>query len=131
MVKGEKVDFNDWLPYMEVLSKDVAFQKKQVGGDFAVTMSAMKRNQRDHFKKFIPDCIFIVLTLSPETQQKRMIARHGTGPEGEKIINAMTRIFKNYEGPESDEKRAHEIVISEDMTQNDVLNRVLQILKVY
>ena len=41
------------------------------------------------------------------------------------MFNAM---FKFYEGPGDGEKNTYNIDISEDMTPNDVMNKVLEIL---
>ena len=81
---------------------------------------------RDHIRITLPDCVFITLTLTKENQLKRVIARHGE--QGEDMFEMFTAMFKFYEGPGNGEKNTFNVDISEDMTPNDVMNKVLEIL---
>ena len=55
----------------------VCRQRKRIGGNFVVAYATHSQGVRNHIRKTLPDCIFIVLTLSKEVQKKRLQARHG------------------------------------------------------
>merc|ERR1712183_817564 len=107
------------------MAKLIKTQKKRIGGDFAVAQAITSRYMRDHIRLTLPDCIFITLTLTKETQVKRVKARHGDSEGATEFLGAM---YKYYEGPGEGEKNVHNINITEDMTKDDVMNKVLEIL---
>ena len=90
----------------------------------AVTSRAI----RDVIRKTIPDVIFVILSLTQETQQKRVMERHGEGEEAEGMITFLGNIFKLFEGPAEDEKNTLKVDITEEMTPEDVQKKVLEVL---
>ena len=122
----DEINFDECKPFYANIAKDVATQKKRIGGNFAIAQAVTSRDIRDHIRITLPDCIFITLTLTKENQTKRVRARHGEdcGP----IIQMFEKIFKFYEGPGEGEKNIYNIDINEDMTPDDVMNEVLEIL---
>ena len=86
------------------------------------------RKTRDAIKEVLPDCLFILLTLSKESQKKRIINRHGEGEEAEGMIQFAAGIFEFYEKPGDGEKGTFNLDIDEDMTKEDVMNKVLEIV---
>ena len=83
---------------------------------------------RNHIRKTLPDCIFVVLTLSKEVQRKRLLARHGEKTE-EHVIEWLTGIFDMYELPGENERNTYNVDITEEMTPNDVVEKVQKILQ--
>ena len=62
-----------------------------------------------------------------ECQMKRLNERHaGTGII---IVDVMEQMVKLYEPATDDEESAFNVIISEDMSRNDVIEEVLQILQ--
>ena len=107
------------------MAKDIETQRKRIGGDFAIAQAVTSRDMRDHIKLTLKDCIFITLTLTKETQRKRIIARHG---ENEGAMEFLGNIYQFYEGPGDNEKNVYNINITENMTPDDVMNKALEIL---
>ena len=123
------IDWSKLNSYYTCLAQDVAFHKARMGGKFVVTQAVTSRKFRDHIKKTLPECIFITLSLTRETQRKRIIERHGSGEQAEQIIKFICGIYDYYEKPEEDEKNTFNVDITENMTVDDVMNKVLGILK--
>ena len=86
----------------------------------------MKFINRDHIRKYIPDCVFITMTLTSENQQKRIKARHGENCD--EVLDMFGKMFKAYEGPGVCEKNTYNVDIGVDMTTKDVLEKVLDLL---
>ena len=59
------------------MAKHVLAQKKRIGGCFSIAQAVTSQEMRDHIRLTIPDCIFITLTMTQESQIKRIKARHG------------------------------------------------------
>ena len=123
---SEKVDVSKFKGYYSFLAKAVAAQKKRIGGNFVISNAVTSRIIRDHIKTEIPDCIFVTLTLSKETQKKRIFARHGGGEESKVIIQKLITCLNAFELPEQDEKNTYNVDITEDMSPENVMDKVLK-----
>ena len=128
-MQGQKVDFNETKPFYANMAEDVKRQKQRLGGNFAIAQAVTSREIRNHIRKFIPECIFIIFTLTKEGQKKRIEARHGTDESSKVILDMMQSIYDLYESPENGEKHTYNVNISENMTPDDVLEKVLTILE--
>ena len=80
-------------------------------------------------RTILPDCIFIVLSMTDETQRKRIKERHGEGEGSEGVFEMLSKMHKLYEKPGDGEKNAYNVDITEDMTRKDVFNKVMETLK--
>ena len=70
--KPEEINFMDFKSFFCLLAKDVGFQKKRIGGNFAVAHAVNNQELREYIRQIVPDVIFITLTLTKETQRKRI-----------------------------------------------------------
>ena len=97
---------------------------------FQVAFAIFSRAQRDIVRNLLgDDVIFIILQLTPETNRKRLAGRHGEeemSGEFSKIFDSMTKM---YEPAGKDEKNAFDVHITEEMTPDDVAQKVLDILE--
>ena len=50
------------------MAKDIKVQKEHLGGDFVIAQAITSRDMRDHIRTILPDCIFIILSMTEETQ---------------------------------------------------------------
>ena len=125
----DNIDWNNIKPWMEAMSKDIHAQKKRMGGNFAVAHSVTSQDMRDLIRSILPDCIFITLSLTEETQAIRVKERHGDGPGTEAISEMLAKMYKLYEGPGEGEKNTYNVDITENMSPKDVLNKVLEVLQ--
>ena len=120
-----EIDWNKTKSFYTNMAKDIETQKKRIGGDFVIAHAITSRDMRDHIRQTLPDCIFITLTLTKETQRKRIRARHGDNPVAMERFGNMYQFF---EGPGKDEENIYNIDVTEDMTPNDVMKKALEIL---
>ena len=119
---------------MEAVSEDIANdilkQRQRIGGDWSIAFAVFSRKQRDIIRKILgPDVIFIVLNLTKDCTKKRLASRHGDGDVADKITNMLLEFHKFYEKAGEDEENAFNIMIEEDMNSDDVINKVMDIIK--
>ena len=119
-----------WGPMYQEMGKDIARQRKRLGGDWAIAQAVFTRAQRDALRKIIgPDLVFIVLQMTKDCQKKRLLARHGTDdPSTEEFVKVLNDIYDLYDSAEDDEENAYNIMITEDMSIDDVMEKVLEIV---
>ena len=126
--KYDEITDEEIIPHCQTIAKEVDRQRKRIGGNFAVAYAIHSQVVRNHIRKTLPDCIFIVLTLSKDVQRKRLLARHGEKTE-EHVIEWLTGIFDMYELPGENERNTYNVDINEQMTPNDVVEKVQKILQ--
>ena len=66
------VNWDDMKPWMTNIAKDIKVQKERIGGDFVVAQAVTSRDMRDHIRKTLPDCTFITLSMTRETQVRKL-----------------------------------------------------------
>ena len=71
-----KGDFDNveekFMPMLDAAAKDIAKQRKRLGGDWAIALACFSRSQREMLRKALgPDLVFIVLNMTNECQRKR------------------------------------------------------------
>ena len=121
-----------WGPMYQEMGKDIARQRKRLGGDWAIAQAVFTRAQRDALRKIIgPDLVFIVLQMTKDCQTKRLQARHGTGDEGnaEEFVKLLNAFHDLYEPAGYDEENAYNVMITEDMSIDDVMKKVWDIVE--
>ena len=113
-------------PMFELLAQDIDIQRKRIGGNFVVAYALNSQGLRDYIREILPDVIFITLSMSRESQKKRILARHGENEEN--LVKILTGLYDIYELPGKNEKNTFNVDITEDMTPNDVVKKVQDIL---
>ena len=119
---------------METVSEDIANdilkQRQRIGGDWSIAFAVFSRKQRDIIRKILgPDVIFMVLNLTKDCTKKRLASRHGDGDIADKFTNRLLAIHKLYEKAGEDEENAFNIMIEEDMNVDNVIDKVMEIIK--
>ena len=132
--KPDEWDKEEVNKVMEIVSEDMANdilkQRQRIGGDWSIAFAVFSRKQRDIIRKILgPDVIFVVLNLTKDCTKKRLAARHGDGDAGDKITNILLEMHKFYEKAGEDEENAFNIMIEEDMNSDDVIDKVMDIIK--
>ena len=127
MFNGQDYDNRIILDGLSVMCKDIAKERKRLGGDWAIAMAVPKRIHRDHIKAELgPDLRFVVLNMSKEDQQARIKARHG---DKESIANdALTNTYDLYEPATDDEHNAIDVQITPEMSPDDVVDKILEMI---
>ena len=94
----------------------------------AVAQAIYSRKQRDSMRKILgPECTFIVLNMSRECQKKRVTERHGEDAN-EDFMNMLIKFAAMYEPAGEDEENAYNVEITEDMSREDVIQKILDIV---
>ena len=96
---------------------------------FQTAFAVFSRTQRDIIRNTLGnDVIFFILHLTEETNHKRLVGRHGDDM-AEEFNKVFESFAKMYESAGEDEKNAFDVHITEDMTPDDVAQKVLDILE--
>ena len=132
--KPAEWDKNEVNHVMEIVSEDMANdilkQRQRIGGDWSIAFAVFSRKQRDIIRKVLgPDVIFMVLNLTKDCTKKRLTARHGEGDVADMINNTLLEFYKFYEKAGEDEENAFNIMIEEDMNSDNVIEKVMDIIK--
>ena len=104
------------------MCREVEIQRERLGGDFAVAYLVQTRESRDLCRALCPDLVFITMTMTEACQRKRLKGRFGD----QEIPPFLIRLFEESEPAGDDEENAYNIMITEEMTRKDVLNKVLE-----
>ena len=70
----------------EFLAEDIETQRKRIGGNFVIARAIGSREERDHIRSMLPDCIFIILSMTKEYQMKRIVGRHGEDKSAQSVV---------------------------------------------
>ena len=82
LAEGKPFNTEKIAPFYHEMCKDILAEKKRIGGQWAVAQAVPTRKLRDQIRKDLgAECIFITLSLSAETNRKRVEARHSEGDE--------------------------------------------------
>ena len=122
---------NEWMDTTsEDMANDILKQRKRIGGDWSIAFAVFSRKQRDIIRKILgPDVIFIVLNLTKDCTKKRLAGRHGDGDLADKMTNTLLEMHKFYEKAGEHEWKAFNIMIEEDMNTDNVIDKVMDIIK--
>ena len=114
-------------PFYDEMAKDLIKQRKRIGGDWAIAQAVFSRNQREFIREKVgSSLVIIVLNLTKECQPHRVKARHGDSM-GDVFLNLMVKYAALCEPAGEDEENAYNITITEDMTRDDVIKKILEI----
>ena len=106
-----------------MVAEDIVWQKRRLGGTFAVAHAVATRKSRDYLKQVMgPDLVFIVLNLTRKCASARLKGRHG-----ESVGDGLEKIHSIYQRAGEDEVNAFNVDVDEGMTKEDVMQKVLEI----
>ena len=127
-IDGKEYDFGKVCEFYRAMCKDIVSEQKRIGGDFAVAQAVPTRAFRDFCRtQFGDNFIFVVLHMSKEDQLARIHGRHGE--EGGSLNDMLTKVYDLYEPAGEDEKNSIHCLITKDMTREDVVDKILRLLK--
>lgn len=128
MVDGKDFEIKNVEGFYTALCKDIVTERKRMGGDWVVAQAVPTKALRDHIKKQLgPNLIFVVLNMTKEDQMKRIMARHGDGEAGG-ITDWLIKLYDLYEPATEDEENAIDVVVTSDMSREDVVQKILKML---
>jgi len=128
LAEGKEYNMENVEKYYIAMCKDIASERKRIGGDWAVAHACPSRHLRDVIKAELgPDLIFVVLNLSKEEQMDRLRKRHGEENEG--VNELLGNMYDLYEPATEDEENAINLVLTNEMTREEVAEKLLKMLK--
>jgi len=127
LLNGKDYNLEPIKNFYSEMCKDILKERNRLGGDWAVVHAIPKKELRDHCKELLgSDLIFIVLNMSKEDQLERVVKRGGD--DLKEMNDTLVRAYKTYEPASEDESNAINIYITKDMTRDDVLQQILQVV---
>ena len=95
----------------------------------APSTSSPKRYMRDYIREYLgPELIFVVLHMTKEDQICRIKARHGEDVDGA-FLDLLLKSYDIYDQVKEDEPNAIQILVTKDMSKDDVVDKILDSLK--
>ena len=111
----------------KMVAENIAKQKERLGGSFAVAHAVPCQKSRQYMSQILgEDLFFVVLNLTKECQAARLKARHGDTLSED---NSLTKMFDKFEPAGQDEENAVNVTIDDSMSQQDVVEKVLNVIK--
>ena len=105
-----------------------------VAVQLVITMRLIFRKSRDVCREALGDnVVFLVMNMTKKCQKERLKGRHGVGDSedsdiGKEIQEGLERLYDSYEPAGEDEEGAYNVNITEDMSRDDVLKQVLDVI---
>ena len=116
----------DSKPFLKLLAKHVIQERKRLGGNMVVAQAIFARNHRKFLREIIgPDLVFMVLNIEKDHQVRRMKKRGENENIPEKFLKMQIKYAEICEPASEDEKNAFNIDITEEMTKEDVVKKIL------
>ena len=122
-------DQKNWDECFQSAAADVLKQRERLGGNFAVSGSAITRSHRESIRKVIAKEL-IIIVLKPESKglyKELLLKKHGEGTSKE-ILDYLAKVADESEDVAEDEENTFEINISKDMSDEDVVAKVLELV---
>ena len=127
MIDGKEYDFDPMAKFYTLMAKDIEREQKRIGGDFAIAQAVPTRKCRDHIRGQLgSNLVFAVLHMSKEDQLARIKARHGD--EEAPLSDMLTKCYDIYEPAGDDEPNTIHVLVTNDMTRDDVAQKVIRLL---
>ena len=130
MLDGGEYDMEKICRCYSAMAKDILSERKRLGGDWAIAQAVPTRALREHLRSEMgPELIFVVLHMTKEDQQKRIKARHGDEEEGKSFTDMLLKSYEIYETAAENEPNTLEVIITPEMSPDDVVDKLLHMLK--
>merc|ERR1712062_203419 len=125
--KGLDYDFAKLTKFYTLLCENILSEQKRIGGDFAIAHAVLTREIRDHIRNILgTKLVFVVLHMSKEDQEARIKARHG---DAKSFVERLVKMYDLFEPACEDESNTINCMITKDMTRDDVIEKIIQLVK--
>ena len=112
------------------MSECVSYERRRIGGDWAVAQAVPTRLLRDVIRKNLGNdkVVFILIGLDTEATRKRLNKRHGESEEGLAMTDFCMKVNSFYELKAADEENTYDVIVRNEMTPNDVVQKMIEII---
>ena len=115
-------------PMLSAAAQDIMKHYKKLGGNWSIDYIVFSRKQRDTLRKILGcNLTFIVLNMTKEFQKQRLLQRHQPGDE--EGLDFLLKLYELFEPAEDGEENVYNVSISEEMSPEDVIEKVIGIVK--
>ena len=132
---GKEYDKENIKQFYMKMADHVKQEKQRIGGlNWVVAQAVPHRWLRQYIKDIIgPDCIFVVLSMSEETQVKRVQKRYANFDEDMKkfISDLVIGMAKQYDTAGDDEENAVNVYINPEDSEQDVIDKIMSAVQSY
>ena len=126
LMKGQILDVDETEKYYSALCKDIISEKRRIGGNWVVTQAVPTKNLRKHIKKELGNgVVFILLNVLDDDKLRFFRSRHGAGAA---LFKRLDKIYDRFEPASEDEKDVITINVFEDMTPDELVERILALV---
>ena len=123
LMEGQELDVTNTEKYYSALCKDIISEKRRIGGNWVVAQAVPTKNLRKHIKKELGNgVIFILLNVLEDDRLRFFRSRHGAGAV---LYKSLVKIYDRFEPAAEDEKDVITINVFEDMTPDQLVDRIL------
>merc|ERR1712013_491879 len=110
---GREFNIEDYKEFYTIMCEDIMRERKRIGGDWVVAGTVLTQSMRDH------------ISMDKEEQRKRVTERH----QGDEQAADMMQFVNNLCEPVGeDEKNTVSVAVTADMTRDDVVNKILDLI---
>ena len=107
----------------------INYERKRIGGDWVIAQAVPTRKMRDVLRQGLgKDLVFILLGLKKETILERLTKRHGEGEAAQGITDFLIKMQSMYETKAEDEENTFDLLITSEMNEQDVVEKILDIV---
>jgi hypothetical protein len=112
------------------MSECVGYERRRIGGDWAVAQAVPTRRLRDVIRQHLGSdkVVFILIGLEPEATRNRLNNRNGESEAGLAITDFCMKVNNFYEVKASDEDNTYDVIVTNDMTPKDVVQKIIEII---
>ena len=112
------------------MSECVGYERKRIGGDWAVAQAVPTRQLRDVIRKNLGNnkVVFILIGLDTEATRKRLNKRHGESEEGLAMTDFLMKVNSFYELKAVDEENTYDVIVTNEMNPTDVVQKMMEII---
>lgn len=126
MMAGQSYDKLIAEQFYDHMCQDIIKERKRIGGDWAIAAVTLTRHLRDFIRSRLgPELVFVVLQMNEDDIRKRVTNRH-KGQES--AVEMLMAVNKMCEPAGEDEENAINIVVTDDMSREDVIKNILKMI---
>ena len=111
------------------MTEEILSEREKIGGNWIINQRVVNKEFRDYIKSLMgPELTFVTLSLDKEEQVRRIRKKFGDIPQN--LIDFLTKVQSLFVSAGADENQAFDVLISTEMTPEDVAEKIYQHCKI-
>jgi len=122
IIAGNDYEKEGFKQYYDAMCADILKERARIGGDWVVAGVVLNKEVRNWIRSALgPELMIINLCMTREDTRDRLVSRNkGTND----FVDVLLVVHDICEAVEDDEKQAVNIIVTKDMTEHDVIERI-------